>query len=152
MLRSPFRTYLVVLSLLSISVGCAKKEEPFRKTTTGVTGQILVDGEPVPATKPLKIDCHNVAGFDQEHPTVSSCLTGEDGKFQISTYSTGDGVPEGDYVLTFLWGKMDLIAGSYGGPDQLKGKYSDPGKSEVKFTVKKGEPVDLGKIELTTAK
>lgn len=147
--------YCVLLSLvlvLPILAGCGKKEQPFRKDTTGVVGQVIVDGEPVPATKPLKVDCHNVAGFDQQHPTVSSCLTGEDGKFQISTYETGDGVPEGDYVLTFMWGRMDLIGGSYTGPDQLNGKYTEPEKSEIKFTVTKGKPVDLGRIELSTSK
>ncbi len=109
-----------------------------------------MDGVPVPVKNPLKVECHNVAGMDQEHPTISSALTGEDGKFEISTYQSGDGLPPGDYVLTFMWGKMNLIAGSYGGPDQLEKKYLDPEKSEFKVTVKEGEPVDLGEIKLVT--
>ena len=91
--------------------------------------------------------------MDQEHPTISSTLTGEDGKFEISTYKSGDGVPAGDYTLAFMWGKLNLIAGSYGGPDKLNGRYSDPKTSEFKFTVATGEDaaaIDLGTIELTT--
>lgn len=122
------------------------------KETSGLTGQVFVDGAPVPAASPLKVECHNVAGIDQTHPTVSSALTGEDGKFEISTYKAGDGVPAGEYVLTFVWGRMDLISASYGGPDKLGGAYSDPGKSEFKVVVVEGEPTDLGKIELVTAK
>ncbi|GAB5440577.1 MAG: hypothetical protein Fues2KO_09260 [Fuerstiella sp.] len=142
---------VLLLTGMVVASGCSE-EKPFRKETSKVTGQVLVDGVPVPATEPLKIDCHNVAGIDQKHPTVSSALTGVDGKFEISTYETGDGLPAGDYVLTFMWGKMNLIAGSYGGPDKLKDRYSDPEKSEVKLTVKAGEPVELGKIELSTKK
>ncbi|MEZ6063595.1 MAG: hypothetical protein R3C19_24865 [Planctomycetaceae bacterium] len=130
--------------------GCSGEEPPYRKETSGLTGQVFVDGVAVPATTPLKVECHNVAGFDQEHTTISSALTGEDGKFEISTYETGDGVPEGDYVLTFMWGKMDLFSRSYSGPDQLKGKYSDEKTSTFKVTVKRGEPSDMGRIDLVT--
>lgn len=131
-------------------LGCSDAaEEPFRKEVSSVTGQVVVDGVPVPPTEPLMVKCHNLTGVDQEHPTFSSALTKEDGKFEISTYESGDGVPAGDYVLTFMWGKMNLMAASYGKPDQLKDKYADPEKSEVKFTVEADTPVDLGKIELT---
>lgn len=146
-----FSVFLLLSTLATVMIGCSE-DQPFRKETSKVTGQVLVDGTPLPATRPLKIGCHNLAGMDTEHPTVSSALTGEEGRFEISTYESGDGLPAGDYVLTFMWGKMNLIAGSYGGPDQLKGRYSDPEKSEVKVTVRAGEPVDLGQIQLTTAK
>lgn len=87
---------------------------------------------------------------DLLHPTISSALTGEDGKFEISTYKSGDGVPEGEYVLTFMWGKMNLMSASYGGEDQLGGVHSDPKTSEVKTYVAVGVPIDDGKLELVT--
>ncbi|MFH1922367.1 MAG: hypothetical protein ABIP48_21095 [Planctomycetota bacterium] len=34
--------------------------------------------------------------------------------------------------------------------DKLKGKYSDPAKSEFKVTVTEGQPTDMGRFELTT--
>ena len=144
-------TFLIFSTIAgSVLTGCSKKEEPFRKQTSGVSGQVIVDGVPVPAENPMKVDCHNVAGMDQEHPTISSALTREDGKFEISTYESGDGLPAGEYVLTFMWGKMNLIAGTYTGPDKLKGKYNNPDKSQFKISVKEGEPVELGEIKLKT--
>jgi hypothetical protein len=38
---------------------------------------------------------------------------------------------------------------SYDG-DKFNGRYRDPKKSDVKFTVRKGTPNDLGDIELKT--
>ncbi len=92
---------------------------------------------------------HNVNGMDAENPTVSSSVSGEDGAFAISTFEEGDGVPAGDYVATFTWGKLNMISMSYEG-DRLKGRYADPKKSKIKVTVVEGEPTDMGKIELTS--
>lgn len=132
--------------------GCTGEPEPYRKPTSVVTGQVLVDGVPVPATNPLKVECHSTTGIDTEHPTFSSALTGQDGKFTISTYESGDGVPPGEYAVTFFWGKLNLMAASYGGPDKLNGKYSDPKSSTFVITVKQDAPTDMGRIELSTDK
>ncbi len=112
-----------------------------------MTGEVYVDGAPVGM---LAVRCTAVAGLDSENPTASSAFTDDEGKFEISTYETGDGVPEGEYVLTFEWGKMNLISNQYGGPDKLKGRYMDAEKSENKFTVVTGEPTEIPRIELTT--
>ncbi len=125
---------------------CAPKGPP-RKETFPVKGEVSVDGQPAGG---LAITCNNVAGMDAKMPTVSQTFTKDDGKFEISTYGQGDGVPEGEYTLTFIWGKPDLLHGGYGGPDKLKGRYKDPQKSTIRFKVEKGKPTDLGKIELTT--
>ncbi len=138
------------LMLVTVT-GCGGREEPYRKETYPVVGTVTVDGE-VPKP-PVKVHCVNVQGMDKEHPTISSALTGDDGRFEIATYEQGDGVPEGDYVLTFEWGDMNMISMRYGGPDKLKGRYSNPETSEHRFSVKAGEhagPIDLGTIALTT--
>jgi len=137
---------LVVVSVVVLScIGCSEKPGN-RKETFPVKGKVLVDGEPAPQ---LAIRCFNVAGIDKQNPTSSSCYTVQDGSFQLNTYEQGDGVPEGDYALTFQWGEFNLFSKSYDG-DKLNGRYSEADKSEVKFTVKKGAPVDLGEIKLTT--
>ena len=137
---------LLVLLLLSTPFLCScSGEDPNWKETYPVTGEVYVDGAPADQ---LAVRCTDVNGLDQEQPTISSAFTDEAGKFEISTYETGDGVPEGDYILTFEWGQWNLISGSYGGPDKLDKKYLDPKKSEHKFTVVKGKPTDLGRIEL----
>ncbi|MES2789750.1 MAG: hypothetical protein V4719_09020 [Planctomycetota bacterium] len=124
--------------------GCTK-EGPDRKETSKVTGQILVDDKPADM---LAVQCHNTAGVDIAEPTYSACFTDKDGKFALSTYEKGDGVPPGDYVLTFFWGRF--ISMRYDGPDKLNKRYEDEKKSEVKFTVVSGQPTDLGQIKLTT--
>ena len=136
----------VLLAACVLFCSCSDKP-PGRKETFPVTGEVYVDGQPAPQ---LQVTCHDVNGIDTENPTLSSAMTDQDGKFAISTYETGDGVPEGEYVLTFMWGKFNLLSKAYEGPDKLKGRYTDPAKSEHRFKVEPGKPTDLGRIELTT--
>lgn len=149
---SPTRgCWLVVWAgTLGLLSGCGRKEEPYRKQTYRVVGVVTVDG--VPPDTPLQITCHDVKGIDAEHPTVSASLTGQGGKFEISTYESGDGVPAGEYVLTFEWKQINLVTMNFGGPDRLNKRYNDPAKSEVRFVVEEGAqgPIDLGTIALTT--
>jgi hypothetical protein len=110
-----------------------------------VTGVVVVDGQP---TAGLMVMCHDVKGLDTEHPTKSSAFTDENGRFEISTYEKADGVPEGEYMLTFAW--CDFNAFSMGfGPDKLNERYTDPETSEYRVTVEAGKPNDLGRIELS---
>lgn len=134
------------LLFVLICGGCGPVK-PDRKATYPVTGLVLVDGKPGPA---IKVELTDVKGIDREQPTVSHTFTGTDGKFAISTYENGDGVPEGDYILTFYWGELHPLSMQYGGEDKLKNRYSDPEKSTFKVKVEKDKPVDLGTIELTT--
>ena len=109
----------------------------------------MIDGdEPGSA---VKIDCIPISQVDSDpaHFSMSATMTQPDGSFEISTYQSGDGVPDGEYVLTIVWGKLNVMSRSYDGPDKLKDRYSDAKKSQIKFTVE-GQPVDLGDIELTT--
>jgi hypothetical protein len=88
--------------------------------------------------------------MDGEAPTYTSARTDQDGKFSVSTYEAGDGAPEGQYAVTFVWNQLDRMSMSYQG-DKLNGKYADPDSSEFKVTVKAGQPADMGRIELTTS-
>lgn len=125
---------------------CGPEGQP-RKETYPVKGEVYVDGQPADQ---LAVRCIDVNGIDKESPTLSSAFTDENGKFEIATYESADGVPEGEYVLTFEWGKWDLISRSYGGPDKLNNRYKDPKESQNRFKVETGKPTDLGRIELTS--
>ncbi len=140
------RRCLLVLAAISI-VGCGG-DEPFRKETSPVKGKITIDGK-APGSE-VQMECHAVAGMDAEHPTFSQTATDVDGNFSIATYAAGDGVPAGDYILTFSWRVFNIMSRDYTGPDQLNDRYSDPKSSAIKLTVKGGEPLDLGVIALTT--
>ena len=133
---------------LTLFAGCGAEPRGDRTPTTGVSGQIMVDGSPVPAEKPLRVICNCTSGTAV---MPSQALTGVDGRFEISTYESGDGVPSGDYSLTFFWGKLNPLAGTYDGPDQLNETYIDPADSKVVFSVATdGDAIDLGTIDLTT--
>jgi len=136
----------LVVVLCVLFSACASDEES-RKETYPVTGEVYVDGSPAAQ---VSVKCHNVAGLDAENPTLSSAFTDENGKFEISTYESADGVPAGNYVLTFMWGKWNQISMTYGGPDKLNDRYTDPKDSQFKVTVEDGKPTEVPKIELTT--
>ena len=135
----------LILALLSTCCGCGR-QQPFRKETFPVKGKVLVDGQPV---ENLAVVCIRLSEADKEHPTESQCFTQKDGRFEIGTYESKDGVPEGEYALTFRWGEWNLFTKSYDG-DKLNDRYTDPQNPVAKFTVKKGQPTELGEIKLTT--
>ncbi len=143
-LRLSLKLFLMA-GLTSACCGCSEAH-PDWLPTYPVIGKVLVDGEPV---EYLAVYCDMLSEPDKEHPTKSQCFTQKDGSFTIGTYLSNDGVPEGDYALTFQWGEMNGFTRGYDG-DKLNGRYTDPEKSAIKFTIEPGESVDLGTIELTT--
>lgn len=144
---SPWRNCIAVGLLFSLGslVGCG--EDSNRKPTYPVTGTVHVDGKPVEG---IRVELHDQKGLDPKQPTYSSAFTDAEGKFVLSTYENGDGVPEGNYAITYMWGKLNVMSMAYGGPDKLKNKYVDPKKTPFKLSVTKGKPNDLGVVELTT--
>ncbi|HUE69782.1 MAG TPA: hypothetical protein VMP01_02740 [Pirellulaceae bacterium] len=132
--------------LLGTGHGCKSRNADW-KPTHPVSGTLFVDGTPAEG---VQITLNDLAGIDKNQPTISQAFTDKEGKFTLSTYEQGDGVPEGEYVLTFLWGQINPLSMQFGGPDKLKERYVDPAKSTFKVKVEKGKPVDLGRIELTT--
>jgi len=137
---------LLGVALCAVQVaGCGTKGPP-RKQTFPVSGKVTVDGAAPPST--VQVECHNVAGMDEKMPTFSRTETKTDGTFEVATYEQKDGVPPGDYVLVFTSREFNVMSRDYG-PDKFNGRYSDPKKSDFKFTVK-DKPVDLGEIKLTT--
>src|SRR5581483_7120965 len=61
-----------------------------------VKGKILVDGQPA---KECQITLNKTS--QDKQPVLPTGTTNENGEFQLTTYYTGDGAPEGDYVATF---------------------------------------------------
>ncbi len=139
------RALFLLLCFLQIT-GCGNPgpQGGPRIGTTPVTGTIHVDGIPAAFLRVAAIPANGAGAV----PMESAALTTADGKFSLSTYESGDGVPAGEYNLTFAWGEINLMNGQYSG-DKLKGKYSDPKKSSVSLSIASGDPArDLGVIEL----
>jgi len=138
---------LWLLGLCVLLCSCKESKPAGWKETFPVKGEVYVDGKPASG---LQVTCTDASATDTKTPAAPPALTTEDGKFELSSYKAGDGVPVGDYALTFIWGKINLMSMSYSGPDKLNGRYTDPKQSKNRFKVEKGKPTDLGRIELTT--
>lgn len=146
---SIWRSAALVVGAALVPLGCGQKEHQYyAKPTTKVLGKVTVDGA-VPGS-PIVIKCHPVDGIDTEHPSVTQALTNPDGEFVLSTYQEGDGVPPGDYSLTFFWGKYNAISAGFVGPDRLKNRYVKPNKTPITLSVADDQPIDMGTIALTT--
>lgn len=145
----PLKNSIAILGLL-VTAGCGGSTGPQggpRTETVIVKGLIKVDGAPAASLRVVAVP-DGGAGIV---PMESSSLTDTEGVFSLSTYESGDGVPAGQYNLTFVWGQINLMNGQYSG-DKFKGKYSDAGKSDHSLTIKSGDEAhDLGTIELSTA-
>jgi hypothetical protein len=74
---------------------------------------------------------------DPKSPIPAATVT-EDGSFQITSYTSGDGAPEGNYRVVILWEEaLPENADPESAPapkDKLGGKYNHD-KSELKATI-----------------
>jgi len=95
----------------------------------------------------LRVVANTKQKVDTKYPILPQAQTKDDGSFQLYSYEPGDGVPPGEYTLTFTWQNFTGLV--FEGPDKLNKRYSDPDKSTFKVKVDKS-PVDVGTIELTT--
>ena len=144
-----FSKSLSLLWMITI-VGCGGSTGPQggpRVATIPVVGVVKVDGVPAPFLRVVAVPVGGVGAV----PMESAALTDANGVFGLSTYETGDGVPPGQYQITFVWGQINLMNSQYSG-DKFNGKYADPAKSEHNLTVTDSdEPHDLGVIELSSS-
>jgi hypothetical protein len=125
-------------------VGCQEEEPGARVATVPVKGLVLVDGKP--PGSPIAVRCIPVNGVNEENPTVTSTFTKDDGTFELGTYEASDGIPAGEYIVTFQWGTMNVMSRQYSG-DKFEGSYKDPEKSEFRITIT-DEPTELPTFEL----
>jgi hypothetical protein len=98
-------------------------------------GTVTVDGQPLPSDnrRVLVIMLYDPKQPpDTRHPLLHT-FCDETGHFEFGTYTHGDGVPVGSYVVLFaLWKFREP---GFSGPDGLKNLYNDPDKSEFKVDV-----------------
>jgi len=129
--------------------------------TTPVTGTIHINGEAMAGVRVFAFRSDKPDSFYDTEVDASPAggqvaLSSTGGKFQFTTYTVGDGLPEGEYVFAFYWdgGGAEVL-----GSDERKispaartfaKKYGNPKKSDIKCTCKKGTPVDLGVLDLKT--
>jgi hypothetical protein len=115
-----------------------------RKPVYPIQGQVL-DANNKPAVGALVV--LHPSGDDKD-PNKPRGYVGEDGTFQLTTYSEKDGAPEGTYVATVEWRLPRKSPYDPEGADRLQGRYSNPKKSGISFTVEKGKDNVLPPIQL----
>jgi hypothetical protein len=109
--------------------GCSRSD---RIPVYPVHGKVRVGGEPA------------AEAFVEFHPAegnpAPAWIVGQvdgEGNFALSTYVSGDGAPEGEYIVTITWKKRGGPLNEFSGPDRLKGRYADPKTSKLRFRVEK---------------
>src|SRR5262249_3462662 len=125
------RPILLAMLLAVLCPACGKKDQ--RKSVYPVRGQVFVQKQP--AVDAFVI-FHPLNDPDPQ-PTKAYGRVGKDGSFTLTTYSTGDGAPAGEYDVTISWRKLNEY-GEEEGPDQLRGRYSNPKTSKLRAHVTEG--------------
>jgi hypothetical protein len=140
------RRTAVALALLAV-VSCGEGKYP---KTYSVKGKVLVDGQPA---KDCQVSFHRMTGAQLATPATPSGVTDDNGEFQLTSYVTNDGAPEGEYVVKIEWRERSGITKSdFEGPDRLGGDYASVEKNRTMkgFTVQVGkQSLELPPFELT---
>lgn len=94
-----------------------------------VKGKILVNGEPA---NEAQIVLHRTSKADFSIPTTPQAVTESNGEFDITSYHSKDGAPEGEYVVTIEWRERSgLSKMEFEGADRLGGAYGKVEKTKT---------------------
>ena len=138
---------LIGIVVLCVSgAGCSSERKPANElTVVPVSGVVLVDGQPLAGVR-IKMFSQTQ---DREKRAFPRGVTDEEGRFHAWTYRVNDGVPPGDYVMTYV-DHSQADPRQRENTDGFQGRYSDRKSKERLITVPdSGEPFDMGTIELT---
>ena len=120
--------------LFAASVLLASCSRSDRTPVYPVCGQVF-DLKQKPAVGALVV-FHPVAAGDGQ-PLKPLGYVDEEGGYQLTTYERGDGAPSGEYLVTIEWRETgpNPFGPNKEGKDRLRGRYSDPETSDLRFTV-----------------
>lgn len=119
--------YVCILMLIA-AAGCSGSGEPLVPTVPA-TGKLMVDGKPFgPATISLNSMTEGV-------PSASG-LVKEDGTFVLGTYTTDDGVAEGEFTAELLSDPMATSMAPVVERQTITVKHSDSGPVSIELDFK----------------
>jgi hypothetical protein len=95
-----------------------------------LTGSLHVEGEPAYGAY---VTLHPIGDVGMTKGNKPFARVQQDGSFQISTYDTGDGAPQGEFSVTVVWPEDPEARGP--SPDRLRGKYANPEQSDLKISI-----------------
>jgi hypothetical protein len=138
--------------------GCTKKPGPniAKAPTYPAKAHVTLNGAPATGVQ-VRVIPKDAADAGQDPNSIETYtgLVNKDGNVEFATYDPGDGLPEGEYALTFTkpgprkQGYVPRGASRESPLDQLAGKYDEPKETGKTLTVKSGDANDAGNIELT---
>lgn len=127
-MRNRLMVWAAVASILVLVAGCTKSGRPQVKTVT-VSGTVQLDGKPLEGAE-VNFLTNDYAGI---------ATTGPDGKYEMTAQAGENKVYivkyDGEYDPTMTQPDTPGAAGAAGPKQLIPPKFSDPGKSELKFTV-----------------
>jgi hypothetical protein len=122
------RLSLVLGCVLS---GCARDDRP---ACHPVRGTVTLADKPVAEATVVFHPTKPLAG----HSLKPIAYTDAQGNFELTTFTSGDGAPAGDYAITVVLREPKQVGEELvrDGKHLLPFRYSDPQKSGLSFTVK----------------
>ena len=121
--------FVVGLALALASTGCGHADGG--TPVFSVRGEFFVDGQPAEGAM---VSFHPLNDPDPRALRSYARVEG-DGGYHLSTFLSGDGAPQGEYVVTVYWpdprrkgddpdGESETLP-----PDRLRGRFATPGSS-----------------------
>ena len=129
------------------AAGCSQSEAP-RVPTNFARGQVFLEGQPLAGALVVlhrqgepAATTGTVNGVKAAEPAPSArALSEADGRFTLTTYEAGDGVPEGEYVVTVVQRPAQKNGeGFEPGPNVLPPRYASPKTTDLRVRIAAGE-------------
>ncbi|MGD9723749.1 MAG: BON domain-containing protein [Pirellulales bacterium] len=125
----------LALLLVALLVGCGGRKVPERVAVHPVQGQVHYQGRPAAGAYVV----FHPKGNTTNVPTPRGHVDAQ-GNFKLSTYSSDDGAPVGEYAVTVVLEPMVQKDGDYErGKNILPPKYSQPNTTNVVARVAEGD-------------
>jgi hypothetical protein len=133
--------FVLAVSLQACGCGNRKPVYPVRGKVVGPVGEAAV-GATVLFTR--------VDGDPNDKEIVNAYgVVDEWGEYKLTTYEKGDGVPEGEYVVTITWSGDEATPEPEGGLDRLQGLHDRAPTPTIHFTVKKSGSNEVDTITVS---
>lgn len=125
---------LLLTSATLLTAGCDRNDQGDRPPVYKTSGRVVVAGK---AAVGVDLNFHPLDPATAA--LVPTATTTADGGFALTTFTTGDGAPAGDYVVTMVWPKSNNPESDAAQGDRLNGRFADPKKSTVKARIVAGD-------------
>jgi hypothetical protein len=124
---------LVASLVVTTTIGCGKQstEVPVHPAR----GTVLYGNKPIAGAI---VSLHAKQPASELVPAPTATVQ-PDGSFRLTTYQSGDGAPEGEYVATLHWFRpVDKQGELQPGPNVLPKKYAKPESSDIVVRIAAG--------------